>query len=82
MGAGMALIAAIAAQLFVPESENRTPAKVDIRGAAVLGVGLTIPMYAISQANDWGWTSFNTIGLTLVGVAILSFWVWLQKRTA
>ncbi|MDQ2699869.1 MAG: MFS transporter [Actinomycetota bacterium] len=82
MGAGMAVVAAVAAQIFVPESENRTPAKVDIRGAIVLGIGLTIPMYAISQANEWGWTSFSTIGLTLVGVAILSFWVWLQKRTA
>lgn len=81
MGGAMAVIAAVAAQLFVPESENRTPSKVDIRGAIVLGIGLTIPMYAISQANKWGWGSSRTIGLTLAGIAILAFWVWLQKRT-
>ena len=81
MGGAMAVIAAVSAQLFVPESENRTPAKVDVRGAIVLAIGLTIPMYAISQANNWGWASTRTIGLTLLGIIILSFWVWLQKRT-
>ncbi len=81
MGAAMAGIAAVAAQIFVPESENRTPARVDYRGAIVLAIGLTIPMFAISKANEWGWGSPKTIGLTLVGVAILAFWVWLQKRT-
>jgi len=81
MGAGMALIAAISAHFLVPESPNRTPAKVDYRGAAVLAVGLTLPMYAISQANEWGWTSGKTIGLSLIGVLILTFWVWLERRT-
>jgi EmrB/QacA subfamily drug resistance transporter len=81
MGAGMALVAAIAARLFVPESENRTPAKVDFRGALVLAVGLTLPLYAISNANDWGWTSTGTLGLTAVGLVILAGWVWLQKHT-
>ncbi|MGA7434988.1 MAG: MFS transporter [Solirubrobacterales bacterium] len=81
MGAGMAIIAAFAAQFLVPESPNRTPAKVDYRGAVVLAVGLTLPMYAIAQANNWGWGSTRTIGLSLIGVAILAFWVWLERRT-
>lgn len=81
MGAGMAVIAAVSAHFLVPESPNRTPAKVDYRGAVVLAVGLTLPMYAISKANDWGWTSGSTIGLALIGVLILAFWVWLQRRT-
>jgi len=81
MGTGMALIAAISAHFLVPESPNRTPAKVDYRGALVLAIGLTLPMYAISQANEWGWASGKTIGLSLVGLLILTFWVWLQRRT-
>ena len=81
LGAAMAAVAAIAALIWVPESPNRTPAKVDIRGAIVLAVGLTIPMYAVSEANSWGWTSFRLIGLILVGLGIIAFWVWLQKRT-
>lgn len=81
LGAMMAVIAAIAAVLFVPESPNRTPAKVDVRGAIVLAVGLSVPMYAISEANDWGWGSTSTLGCFLAGLVILSFWVWLEKRT-
>lgn len=81
LGAAMAVIAAVAALVYVPESPYRTPAKIDIRGAVVLAVGLSVPMYAISKANVWGWTSASTIGLVIAGLAIIGFWVWLQKRT-
>ena len=81
MGAAMAAIAAVAAHFLVPESPNRTPARIDYRGALVLAVGLILPMYAISQANHWGWASTKTIGLSLIGVVILTFWIWLERRT-
>ncbi len=81
LGTAMAVLAAIAAIRWVPESPNRTPAKVDVRGAIVLAIGLSIPMYAISEANNWGWTSFRLIGLVVLGLVIIGFWVWLQKRT-
>jgi EmrB/QacA subfamily drug resistance transporter len=81
LGAAMAVIAAVAAILFVPESPNRTPARIDYRGAAVLAVGLSVPMYAISEANSWGWGSFRTLALIGAGLAVLVFWTWLEKRT-
>ena len=81
MGAAMAAIAAVAAHFLVPESPNRTPARIDYRGALVLAVGLILPMFAISQANHWGWASTKTIGLSLIGLAILTFWIWLERRT-
>lgn len=81
MGAAMATIAAVAAHFLVPESPNRTPARVDYRGAIVLAVGLILPMYAISEANSWGWGSSKTISLLLAGAAILTFWIWLERRT-
>ncbi len=82
LGAATAVLAAVAALVWVPESPNRTPARVDIRGAVVLAVGLSIPMYAISMANDWGWGDFQTLGLLVVGLLILAFWVWLEGKTA
>jgi len=81
LGGGMAVIAAIAAMLFVPESPNRMPARIDYRGAAVLAVGLSVPMYAISEANNWGWGSFKTISLILAGAIVIAFWTWLEKHT-
>jgi MFS family permease len=57
LSAAMSAAAAVAIFLYIPESPDRTPGKVDVRGAAVLGVGLVLPMVAISRANTWGWSS-------------------------
>ena len=68
-------------EIFVPESPVRTPGRVDVRGAIVLAIGLSAPLLAISRANEWGWGDPRTLGLFAVGVVVLSFWVWLQRRT-
>ena len=81
LGAITAAIAAVAIEIFVPESPVRTPGRVDVRGAIVLGIGLSAPLLAIAQANDWGWGDTRTLGLFAVGVIVLTFWVWLQRRT-
>jgi EmrB/QacA subfamily drug resistance transporter len=81
LSAVMSAAAAVAVALFIPESPVRQPGKVDLRGAAVLGVGLILPMVGIARANDWGWGSTRTLGLVLAGVVILSGWVVLQRRT-
>src|SRR3954471_18152927 len=41
LGAVMGIGGAVAAELLVPESPIRTPSRLDVRGALVLGVGLT-----------------------------------------
>ena len=81
LGAISAAVAAIAIELFVPESPVRTPGRVDVRGAVVLGLGLTAPLLAIARANEWGWGDPRTLGLFAAGAVILSFWVVLQQRT-
>jgi EmrB/QacA subfamily drug resistance transporter len=81
LGAVMGLGAAAATQLLVPESPIRTPARLDVRGAVVLAVGLVLPLIAISQAHDVGWGSARTLGLIGAGLAVLAFWVWLERRT-
>ena len=81
VGAAGALLAAIGAELLVPESPIRTPGKVDIRGAVVLAVGLALPLYGIAQANNWGWGSTKTLGLIVAGLVVLAGWVELERRT-
>ncbi|MEA2480282.1 MAG: hypothetical protein QOJ07_2204 [Thermoleophilaceae bacterium] len=81
IGAIVAALAAIAAELLIPESPIRTPGRVDIRGALILGVGLSLPLYAIAQANRWGWGSVKTLGLIAAGLAILAVWVAVELRT-
>ena len=78
MGAG----AAVATALLVPESPIRTPARLDVRGALVLAVGLTLPLIAISEASTVGWGSSRTVSLIAAGLVVLAFWVALERRTA
>jgi EmrB/QacA subfamily drug resistance transporter len=82
VGAAVAAVAAVAAQLLIPESPVRTPGRVDIRGALILGIGLALPLYAIAQANKWGWGSGRTLGLMAAGLAVLAAWVATERRTS
>ena len=75
------MLAAIATELFIPESPVRTPGRVDVRGALVLAVGLAAPLLAISRANEWGWGDARTLGLFAFGLVVLAGWVVLQRRT-
>src|SRR5215213_10243830 len=61
LGAAMAGVAAVLTQLLIPESPNRQPGRIDVRGAVVLAAGLTLPLLAIARANDWGWGSARTL---------------------
>src|SRR3954447_13979076 len=81
LGAAMAAAAAVSTELFIPESPVRTPGKVDLRGAAVLGVGIILPLLAISRANTWGWGSPKTLGLIAIGLVILAAWVRMELAT-
>jgi EmrB/QacA subfamily drug resistance transporter len=81
LGAAMAVVAAVLTQVMIPESPNRQPGRIDVRGAAVLAVGLALPLLAIARANDWGWGSTRTLGMLAAGVLILAGWVLLERRT-
>jgi EmrB/QacA subfamily drug resistance transporter len=81
LGAAMAVVAAVLTQILIPESPNRQPGRIDVRGAVVLAIGLVLPLLAIARANDWGWGSPRTLAMIAAGVVILAGWVALQRRT-
>ena len=45
------------------------------------GVGLVLPLIAISRANDWGWGSTRTLVLIAAGLAVLALWTVVERRT-
>ena len=81
LGTISAALAAVATQLWVPESPERSPGRIDWRGAALLGAGLVLPLIAISRANDWGWGAPRTLGMIAAGLAILAVWIAVERRT-
>jgi EmrB/QacA subfamily drug resistance transporter len=75
------LAAALATWRFVPESPVRTPGKVNWTAAALMTVGLSAVLLAISQTTTWGWVSAKTIGLTLFGVLVSLAWIAVEARS-
>ena len=82
IGAIMGAVAFVTTWLFVPESPHRVPGRIDVRGAVVLGVGLVLPLLAISNANAWGWGSPRVLGMIAAGLLVLAGWLALERRTA
>jgi EmrB/QacA subfamily drug resistance transporter len=77
----MGVLATATTVLLVPKSPIRTPGRVDIVGAAILGVALAALLVAISRGADWGWGSTKTAALLLAGVNGLGLFAFVQRRT-
>jgi EmrB/QacA subfamily drug resistance transporter len=72
--------AIVATHFFVPESPIKSPAKIDWLGAAGLGVGISCILLAVSQGNQWGWTSAEVLGLIGAGLLVLAAWARFETR--
>jgi EmrB/QacA subfamily drug resistance transporter len=79
------LVAVVAAALatwrFVPESPVRTPGKINWLAAALMTIGLSAVLLAISQTTSWGWISAKTLGLTAFGVLVTLAWIAVEVRS-
>jgi EmrB/QacA subfamily drug resistance transporter len=73
-------IAIVATHFFVPESPVKAPAKIDWAGTALLSLGLGSLLLAVSEGNNWGWTSALTIGLIAAALAVLAVWTLVERR--
>jgi MFS family permease len=74
------LLAALAAQLFVPESPVRTPARLPVVPALLLAGWLVALLIGLSEGNDWGWTSPAVLGLFAAAVVLAAAWVAVELR--
>ena len=72
----------LAALRWVPESRgNLAHRSFDIAGAVSVTLGLVVLVYAIVQAQTWGWGSANTLGLAAVAVALLAAFLVIESRS-
>ena len=75
------VIAALCAQLFVPESPVRTPGRINWLAAVLLSGWLVALLVGVSQAPTWGWGSARVIGLVVVAIVIGVAWVIVESRS-
>ena len=66
---------------YVPESPVRAPARLDVRGALLLSAALISGLVALTEGENWGWTSPKTLGLGAFSLVLLFLWVLVELRT-
>ena len=64
------LIAAVATWRFIPESPVRVPGRINWLAAALMTIGMSMVLIAVSETTTWGWGSTKTLGLILAGLAV------------
>jgi EmrB/QacA subfamily drug resistance transporter len=69
------VVAAVAIQVFVPESPVRVPGRVNWLGALLMSAGLAAVLVAVSETATWHWLSAKTIGVLALGVVLLVAWI-------
>jgi len=70
------------APFLLGESRDEEARSFDVPGAVLVTGGLTVLVYAITQANDYGWSSLETIGLFAAAGALLAAFVAWEARAS
>ena len=68
---------------YVPESKAALRnSGIDLPGAVTVTAGLIVLVYAIVKAEDFGWGSAQTLGLTALAIGLLALFVLIESRTS
>ena len=65
----------------VDESRDETvPRTLDVKGLALIVIGVAAITYAFDRAAEWGWASASTLGLIAAGLVLLAAFVLTEAR--
>ncbi|WP_285189547.1 MFS transporter [Rhodococcus sp. MEB041] len=78
----MVILAAAAAQVLVPESDELAPGRINWGAAALLSGWLVALLIAVSQASSRGWGSVPILSLLGLAIVLGSVWVLVERRSA
>ena len=77
MNIPVGIVGLVLTPFLIGESRDATAESYDVPGAVLVTSGLVTLVYAITQANNYGWGSIETIGLfTAAGVLLAGFLGW------
>jgi MFS family permease len=74
-------LSAVATWRWVPESPVRVPGRVNWVAAALMTIGISLVLLAVSETTTWGWGSAKTLGVIAVGFVICVAWVVVEVRS-
>jgi EmrB/QacA subfamily drug resistance transporter len=77
VAAGIAALVAV----WVPASRDPSTPPIDWRGLMLSAAGMTVLIFGVIEAPDWGWRSWAALGTIVGGVALLTIFVLVEQRT-
>jgi EmrB/QacA subfamily drug resistance transporter len=77
VAAGIAALVAV----WVPASRDPSTPPIDWRGLMLSAAGMTVLIFGVIEAPDWGWSSMAALGTIVGGVALLTIFVLVEQRT-
>ncbi len=79
----LCVVAAWALTRNFHEQVSRTPHRIDYAGSALLGLGCTLLILGLLEGGQaWAWISPAGIGVIVVGVALMTLFLTVQRRAA
>ena len=75
------IFALVSGQLLVPKSKDHQQGRLDPVGAALSIVGIVAIVYGLIEAPEVGWASAATVASFLVGIAVLTAFVFWELRS-
>jgi MFS family permease len=75
------IAAFLIAPLLLEESRDTRARSFDVPGATLVTAGLIVLVYALTQANEYGWGSGETIGFFAASAVLLAAFIAWEART-
>jgi EmrB/QacA subfamily drug resistance transporter len=77
------LLAGVGAVLVIPrDARLAKPRGLDLPGAVTVTAGVTLLVFALAHAPEWGWTSMPVLAGAIAAVVLLAGFVVLEARSA
>jgi MFS family permease len=81
MSAAVALVAAVAAVAFSPETRDEEPPRPDVAGAVLTALAIGSFVFAVIEGNERGWTEPLVLGTLAVAALCLALYAFAGMRT-
>jgi EmrB/QacA subfamily drug resistance transporter len=75
------VVGALLTWKLVPESPVRVPGRINWVAAALMTVGISALLLAVSETTEWGWGGAKTLLLAAFGVTVIAIWVLVEVRS-
>jgi predicted MFS family arabinose efflux permease len=81
-GVVFTVLALVVAMVVVPSSSHLPPVRLPIAGVTSLGAALAFLLLALSEGQQWGWTSAPLLASLAGGAAFTVAWVMVESHAA